>query len=109
MGTALRRLRALLPLARYRVEGESMAPTLSPGERVLVNRASYRRSKPRPGDLIVLRDPREPGRLLLKRIDQPTGDGAWLVAGDNELASTDSRQFGPVVEDLIVGKVLLRY
>lgn len=104
----LRRLSALLPLARYRVEGESMAPALAPGERVLVNRAAYWLRSPRPGDLVVLRDPRRRERLLLKRIDRPAA-GGWLVVGDNSEASTDSRTFGPVRRELIVGKVWFRY
>ena len=103
------RLPALLPFGRYRVEGESMEPTLSSRERVLVNKAAYWFSKPRPGDLVVVRDPRRPERLLLKRIDRPAGVDRWLVLGDNPQASTDSRQFGPVGRELIVGKVWFRY
>ena len=105
----LRRLGALFPLARYQVEGESMTPAFSPGERVLVNKAAYLFSRPRPGDLVVVRDPRQPARLLLKRIDRPAGDGGWLVLGDNPPASTDSRAFGPVGREQIVGKVWFRY
>ena len=105
----VRRLRALLPIARFQVEGESMAPAHSPGERVFVNKVAYWFSKPQPGDLVVLRDPRQPDRLLLKRIDRPAGDDGWLVLGDNERASTDSRTFGPVGRELILGKVWFRY
>ena len=104
----LRRLRALLPFDRYVVEGESMAPSLSPSERVFVNRAAYWFSKPKAGDLVVLRDPREPERLLIKRIDEAHGN-SFEVAGDNTAASTDSRTFGPVLRNLIVGKVWFRY
>ncbi|MCH8995082.1 MAG: nickel-type superoxide dismutase maturation protease, partial [Chloroflexi bacterium] len=96
----LRRLRALIPFARYRVEGESMAPAFAVGERVFVSRAAYWFSKPRPGDLVVVRDPRQPDRLLLKRIDRSAGEDGWLVLGDNPEASTDSRTFGPVPREL---------
>ncbi len=109
MAALLRWLSTLVPFGRYRVEGESMRPALSPGERVVVNRTSYWLSEPRPGDLVVVRDPRERERLLVKRIDRPAGDGAWLVAGDNRQESTDSRQFGPVARKLILGKVWFRY
>ena len=102
------RLAALLPLGRYRVEGESMLPDVSPGERVLVNRAAYWLGKPTTGDLVVLRDPRDSNRLLLKRLDEREGD-RWRVVGANASASTDSRTFGPVGRELLVGKVLLRY
>jgi nickel-type superoxide dismutase maturation protease len=104
----LRRLVALIPLGRYQVEGESMAPAMSHGERVLVNKAAYRRADPRPGDLVVVRDPREPKRLLLKRIDGQA-EGGWRVLGDNAAASTDSRAFGPVGRASIIGKVWMRY
>ena len=105
----LSRLGALLPFARYRVEGESMSPSMAPGERVVVNRAAYWFGEPRAGDLVVLRDPRAPDRLLIKHIDRSAGEGAWLVLGANEEASTDSRHFGPVRRELLVGKVWFRY
>ena len=104
----LRRLRALLPFDRFVVEGESMAPSVSPGERVFVNRAAYWFRSPRAGDLVVLRDPRRPERLLIKRIDGTHGN-SFEVAGDSPDASTDSRAFGPVPADLIIGKVWFRY
>jgi nickel-type superoxide dismutase maturation protease len=105
----LRRIASLWPLARYRIEGESMAPTLASGERVLVNRAAYWFRPPRTDDLVVVRDPQAPDRFLLKRIAAPAGDDAWLVLGDNQRASRDSREFGPVTKGQIVGKVVLRY
>ena len=86
-----------------------MEPALSPGERVFVNRTAYWFSKPRSGDLVVVRDPRQHDRLLLKRIDRPAEAGGWLVLGDNPEVSTDSREFGPVSRELILGKVWFRY
>src|SRR3989304_5043598 len=58
-------------VARHQVEGESMAPNLATGERVVVNKAAYLFSQPRPGDRVVVRDPRQPDRLLLQRIEGP--------------------------------------
>ena len=104
----LRRLRALLPFDRFVVEGESMAPSVSPGERVFVLRAAYWFRSPKAGDVVVLRDPRKPERLLIKRIDATHGNSVE-VAGDNKEASTDSRAFGPVPANLILGKVWFRY
>jgi nickel-type superoxide dismutase maturation protease len=104
----LRRLGALLPFARYRIEGASMAPSFAAGERVLVNRAAYWFRPPRAGDVVVVRDPRAPARLLIKRIEREE-DGAFVLSGDNPGASTDSRDFGAVPRRLIVGKVWGRY
>ena len=86
-----------------------MVPAFSPRERVLVNRAAYWFGSPKTNDVVVMRDPREPARLLIKRIDRPAGEGAWLVLGDNATASADSRTFGPVPRGLLVGKVVARY
>ncbi len=85
-----------------------MTPAVATGERVFVNRAAYWLRNPRSGDLVVVRDPRQPDRLLLKRIDRES-EGGWLVLGDNVDASTDSRAFGPVTREAILGKVWFRY
>ena len=81
-----------------------MAPALRPGDRLVVIRWPWIR----PGQLVVVPDPRDPGRLLVKRV---TGIGADSidVAGDNPAASTDSRHFGVVADGLLVGRVLYRY
>lgn len=91
------------PLARFRVEDRSLAPALRPGDYVIVNRLAYRRRPPAPGDLVVLRHPTEE-RHLVKRVAAVTPDGACLVEGDHP-RSEDSRRFGPVPPDRIVGKV----
>ncbi len=99
----------LLPFGRYQVAGESMTPALSSGERVLVNKAAYWFSRPRVGDVVVVRDPRQPARLLIKRIDGSADGEGYRVLGDNPDASTDSRAFGPIRREQILGKVLFRY
>ncbi len=104
----LRRLRALLPFDRYVVEGDSMTPSVTADERVLVSRLAYWFSQPKRGDVVVLRDPREPERLLIKRIAE-AHENSFEVTGDNVDGSTDSRAFGPVPADLILGKVVFRY
>jgi len=81
-----------------------MEPTLATGDYVLVNRWSYKVGRPAKGDLVVLRDPESPARYLVKRIADVGVSGAYVV-GDNAPLSRDSRAFGPVPEDLIVGRV----
>jgi nickel-type superoxide dismutase maturation protease len=79
------------------VTGRSMAPTLLPGDRLLVEGLSYRRRPPRPGEIVLAADPRQPSRELVKRIGgvDPSSGSAEL-AGDAPAESTDSRTFGPV-------------
>jgi nickel-type superoxide dismutase maturation protease len=77
---------------RIVVEGSSMAPTYGPGERVTALR-HWR--KVRVGDVVVVRDPRDAKRWLLKRCAAVQGRQLDL-RGDNPAASTDSRDFGMV-------------
>ncbi len=77
---------------RVTVEGNSMAPTYQPGERLTALRP-WRRV--RPGDVVVVRDPHIPSGWMLKRC--VARDGTLLdLRGDNAHASTDSRDFGLV-------------
>ena len=77
---------------RVTVEGSSMAPTYLPGERL----TAFRRWRPvHEGDVVVVRDPRNPSRWLLKRCVERVGSLLDL-RGDNAKASTDSRDFGLV-------------
>ncbi len=96
----------MLPLMRFKVKDRSMEPSVREGESVIVNRWAYLLKPPARGDLVVLRHPHE-NRYLLKRI-AATEDDRYVVQGDNEEYSVDSRQFGPVPGRLIVGRVLFR-
>ena len=99
---SLHRLRA--PLRRVEVAGSSMAPLLLPGDRLLV--VSLLRL--RVGDVVALRDPRDAGRVLVKRVASLRG-GTVEVLGDNAAASTDSRTFGPVPLRALLGRAVLCY
>jgi nickel-type superoxide dismutase maturation protease len=108
-----------LPLGRLRVVGDSMVPTLLPGDRVLVWRGLGPLRPPiRIGDLVAVVDPRDPDtrgsggvpreRLMVKRVAGVAG-AEIIVRGDNEAASTDSRHFGPVSAAAVRGRVIYRY
>lgn len=58
----------------YLVEGESMEPTLHTSERLLVNKFVYRLRPPQPGEIVVLQDPGQPRRELIKRIVAVAGE-----------------------------------
>ena len=98
----------MFPLRRFRIEDESMRPTLEPGDYVLVNRWAYRVRPPRRGDLVVVRDPELSDRFLVKRVSETQASTQIPLEGDNAAVSRDSRAFGAVPLDRIVGKVWLR-
>ena len=86
-----------------------MAPTLAPGDYVVVHSRAYARRGPAPGEVVLARDPREPSREVAKRVAGPDGDGGVLLLGDNPAESTDSRTFGPVSRSDLTGRVVWRY
>jgi nickel-type superoxide dismutase maturation protease len=90
---------------RVEVGGHSMVPTLFPGDRVV----AVGRLAPRVGDVVAVGDPRAASRLLVKRVIAVGPDRSIEVAGDNPVASTDSRRFGPVAAGLVAGRVVWRY
>jgi nickel-type superoxide dismutase maturation protease len=83
-----------------------MEPTLREGDQVIASPLPYLLGRPSVGDLVVLRHPFE-NRFLVKRISRVDGPQISLM-GDNKQLSTDSRDFGSVSADHIVGKVLFR-
>jgi len=94
-------------LFRVAVAGRSMEPTFSDGDWLLVRRL---RRPPQAGELVVVTDPGEPSRLLLKRVRAVAPEGL-TVQGDHPdpAASTDSRQYGPIPAAAVVGRPVLRY
>jgi signal peptidase I len=100
--------------SRVAIEGGSMAPTLLSGDWALTVPLRH----PKVGDVVVVEHPDRPGYEMVKRIAAAPGDRAgdralgadeWWVEGDLAAASTDSRQFGPVLGDALKAKVVLVY
>jgi nickel-type superoxide dismutase maturation protease len=103
---------------RATVRGWSMAPALLPGDRLLFDRLAYTRSRPRVGDIVLVAHPLRPGLHMVKRLGGLPGDclaghvlehGQYWVEGDDPDHSTDSREFGPVRRQDILGRAWVRY
>ena len=142
----------------YRIPSESMENTLLIGDRVLVDRLSWRFGDPQRGDIVVFHPPFS-GPVLIKRIiampgetislsgghvyidgrrlnepyvrrlngvQEPTEpfsnglpwslespytlpEGSYFAMGDNRTDSGDSREFGPVAREQMVGRAFARY
>ena len=105
---------------RVEVAGESMVPTLRPGDWLLVDPTPAR--WPRRGTLVVIREP-ESDLVVVKRLAARPGDRvvradgpptvlgateAWL-ASDARDAGIDSRRYGPVDAERLLGRVAWRY
>jgi len=89
---------------RVVVEGRSMEPTLAPGDRLLVTRTR----RVHAGDVVAVRDPRDARRVLVKRVGAVL-DREVVLRGDNQGASTDSRDFGTVALSAVLGRVVRCY
>jgi len=100
---------------RFRVADASMEPTLRPGDGLYVDPGAYRSRDPKPGEIVVTRDPVLSSRHLVKRVGFVPGGprppdgvevpaGTVYLVGDAPAASRDSREFGAVPLALLVGR-----
>ncbi|XP_009339351.2 mitochondrial inner membrane protease subunit 1 [Pyrus x bretschneideri] len=112
------------------VYGPSMLPTLNiSGDVLLSEHVSHRIGKVGPGDLVLVRSPTDPRKIVTKRVLGMQGDkvtyfvdpkhsdrlhttvvprGHVWIQGDNIYSSFDSRTYGPIPYGLIQGKVFCR-
>jgi nickel-type superoxide dismutase maturation protease len=86
------------------VDGPSMAPTLSHGDRLICHYGARLRA----GAVVVAQHPLRQDLIVVKRAVERRPGGWWLLS-DNSAVESDSRDYGPVPEDLVLGRVLLRY
>lgn len=88
----------------FSIEGDSMLPTLDDGDKVLV----HPRADLIVGDIVLAEHPYRTDVKIVKRISNITIDGRVTLIGDNPAKSTDSRAFGAVSIESIIGKVVSR-
>ncbi len=86
---------------RVRVVGKSMVPTLQPGDHVLVDQSGSIID----GAIVVARHPTTVDQLVVKRVMTINGDGSVTLASDNPSEGTDSRTWGPLPAEEVVGTV----
>ena len=110
------------------VDGQSMNPTLTNGQKVLTTKAYFLVGPIKKNDIIVLREEQAATKYFIKRVyglpgdripwslapqDWPLENGPFIVPegriyviGDNILHSDDSRKFGPFMLENVIGKVV---
>ena len=87
-----------------RVVGDSMESTISEGDLILYKKINPKNLNLNIGDIVVSSHPIIKNKLIIKRIYQ-IHQNKFDLRGDNFLYSSDSREWGLVELDLIVGKV----
>ncbi len=91
----------------FTVDGPSMLPTLQDGQRLLVDRLTYRFQEPQRGDVVVFRYPANPRQHFIKRIIAVPGDQVLISRGtvyvngvaleEPYIAGPMFGSFGPVI------------
>ena len=87
-----------------RVVGDSMLGTLSEGDLITYKKINSKNPDLEIGDIVIASHPKIKSKLIIKRI-YGIYQNKFDLRGDNLLFSTDSREWGLIELDLIVGKV----
>ncbi len=97
---------------RTSVVGESMEPTLSNGQEVLINKIAYQFTAPKQGDVIVFRpNGNENAHLSVKRVVATPGDRVQIVQGKVVINGSiytkdkaeDTRDPGLAANEIVLG------
>lgn len=86
-----------------------MQPKFKGGDIVLASNIFYMFHDPKPGDIIIARNPTIfKKQYIIKRIEL-VDTAKFFIVGDNKKESTDSRHFGSITKKDIVGKVFFQF
>jgi nickel-type superoxide dismutase maturation protease len=94
---------------RLKITGNSMLPLLKPEDEILLNPNAYRQYLPQVNDIVVTTYPGKSNLIVVKRIAAVEPNGNLFLVGDNLRESTDSRHWGIVNPENILGKVTSRF
>jgi nickel-type superoxide dismutase maturation protease len=94
----------MLLLTKLKIVGHSMEPEIKNGTTVLATSLFYWFKNPKIGDIVAFRDA---GEILIKRITK-VSKGKYFLTGDNQKDSLDSREFGFISKQKIIGKVIYK-
>ena len=88
----------------YKIRGHSLHPDIREGDYVLAAGFPFPAGKIKAGDVIIFQ---QPGYgMLIKRVRQVLDEGCTFEVRGTQVESTDSRNFGPVAQEQISGKVI---
>ncbi len=89
-------------LSFLKVEGDSLLPRYREGDYVLVGSTPFPSGRIKPGDVVAFRHPVH--GTLIKLVESAAEEGYHVVGTHPH--SVDSRHFGPVRREELIGKVL---
>ena len=93
---------------RVRITGESMLPTVLPDDIVLVDTKAYTTLMPKVGDIVLVRHPYQKDLTIIKRVAEITKEERLVLHSDNSKVGSDSRQFGAITIQRVIGRVTCR-
>lgn len=87
------------------IKGNSMLPALRTGDCVLIDPEL----EPEIGDIVLFRHPFIQNLKAVKRLAGITPEGNCIVLGDNPAESTDSRSYGAIRPEDVLGVAVCRF
>jgi signal peptidase I len=94
-------------LKMIRVTGASLSPVYLDGDYVLVVTIPFFLKRIKAGDVVVFRQ--EYYGLMIKKVREISNDGTRYFVVGTQKDSADSRNFGWIIKEDIIGKVLWNF
>jgi phage repressor protein C with HTH and peptisase S24 domain len=82
-----------------------MEPIFKNGDTILVSGLLYLFKNPKINDIVAFKE--KNGKILVKRIKE-IKDGKFFACGDNKKDSLDSKDFGFISKEFIIGKLIYK-